>query len=134
MAKRSNRPYYKTDRLAPVAMLEKPAQRGLEPRVEVVGGSPAELALDLRRVDGVATVVARPVLDEGLQPGVVVHAGRLQCGVAGRRQREAADAQFFCPRHGGRHTPRFERPGGIEAFVLNHQPGTPHPRAQVVGG
>src|SRR5205823_14344648 len=54
--------------LPPAAMVEVPAHGGAEAVVEIVPGPPAQLAPDLRGVDGVALVVPRPVGDEFDQP------------------------------------------------------------------
>jgi hypothetical protein len=44
------------DRLPPVAVVEIPAHRLLEPGVEGLSGTPTEFLLDLRSVNGVAPV------------------------------------------------------------------------------
>ena len=51
----------------PFLVVEIPAHGLADALLELVGGQPAQLLLDLRRVNGVAAVVARAVLDEGDQ-------------------------------------------------------------------
>src|SRR5262249_53891030 len=53
------------DRLTPVAVLEIPGDRGAQTLRKSVRGTPAELRLEACGIDGVATVVARPVGNEG---------------------------------------------------------------------
>src|SRR5947207_14550557 len=52
-------------RLPPGPVVEIPAHRRGEPAVEIVTGAPAEPALELAGVDGIAVVVAGAVGDEG---------------------------------------------------------------------
>src|SRR5574342_1071964 len=52
------------DALPPPAVLPVPRHRGAEPVLERTAGRPAQLTPRLRRVDGVAPVVAGPVGDE----------------------------------------------------------------------
>src|SRR5262245_46814782 len=52
------------DVLPPLRVLDVPADRGLEPLLEGPARGPAELGADPRRVDRVAPVVSRSILDE----------------------------------------------------------------------
>src|SRR3954469_15815265 len=70
--------------LAPGAMAEIPAHRGAQPFLEALPWPPAELAPDLRVVDGVAAVVAGTVGDEGLERAVGGDAAGGEGGGAGR--------------------------------------------------
>src|SRR5262249_45753523 len=69
---------------APVAVIEVPAHGEPESLLEVVLGAPAQLLPDARRVDRVAPVVARAVLDEGLAARVAGQAPRAEGGVLRR--------------------------------------------------
>src|SRR6476661_7382510 len=51
----------------PIAVLEVPTRGRGQARFERVTRRPAELAADLRRVDGVPPIVARPVRHKGLE-------------------------------------------------------------------
>jgi hypothetical protein len=53
--------------LAPVAVLEIPADRHFQALLERPLRLPAEFAADLRRVDRVTSIVSRPIRDEGLE-------------------------------------------------------------------
>src|SRR5262249_50875010 len=53
--------------LAPVAIVEIPTDRAQNTVLEIVAGLPAKLASNLCRVNCVASVVTRPVGNEGLQ-------------------------------------------------------------------
>src|SRR3954454_20354122 len=52
------------DALHPVAVRQVPLHGLADAGLESLGGTPAQLALDLVRIDGVAAVVARPILHE----------------------------------------------------------------------
>src|SRR3954471_11180615 len=71
--------------LAPGAMAEIPAHGGAQPFLEALSWRPAELAPDLRVIDGVAAVVAGTVGDEGLERAVGGDAAGGEGGGAGRR-------------------------------------------------
>src|SRR5688500_1484041 len=60
------------DRLPPLRVVAVPLDRRADGLLELVPRRPAELALDLRRVDRVAAVVAGAVLDlrDALVPGL----------------------------------------------------------------
>src|SRR5581483_6579524 len=54
----------------PGVMGKVPGHRAAQPAFECLGRTPAEIASDLARVDGVAVVVARAVRHEGDEPRV----------------------------------------------------------------
>src|SRR5207237_8760236 len=56
--------FARTDRLPPRLVGAVPVDGLLQPLLEAARAHPAELALDLGVVDGVATIVARPIDDE----------------------------------------------------------------------
>ena len=74
------------DRLAPGPVREVPGHGLIQAFLERVAGREAELAGELRRVDGVALVVTGPILHEHLQVVIPRRPGRLQARVLRRRR------------------------------------------------
>src|SRR5271157_4787121 len=55
----------RADVIDPLHVLKVPGDRAVEPFLEAHGGPPAQLTLDLRAIDRITPVVARPVFHKG---------------------------------------------------------------------